>query len=84
METQPKKMSKYTIIMVILLCLGLLSCFKSCDSSSTASHSAAASGQVRCWYCSKVIYNDGKAIHCSHEYNNTYKCDYCGKSNVIK
>lgn len=42
------------------------------------------SGEIRCWYCSKVIYNNGRAIHCTHDYSNTYICDYCGTSNVIK
>lgn len=36
----------------------------------------------RCWYCSKVIFSDGRPIHATHKYLDTYECDYCGKSNV--
>ena len=36
----------------------------------------------RCWYCGKVIFSDGRAIHATHKYLETYECDYCGKSNV--
>ena len=38
---------------------------------------------IRCWYCSKVIYNNGVAIHCTHKFDRTYTCDYCGKDNLI-
>ena len=44
----------------------------------------SSGGSVRCSYCGKVIYSDGSAIHCTHKYLNTYKCDYCGHSYVIK
>lgn len=39
--------------------------------------------EVRCAYCSKVIWSNGRPIHCSHEFLNTYKCSYCGFKNVI-
>lgn len=71
------KTSKWLIIIVIIILL-LLSFGKGSSSSSTNN------GEVRCWYCAKVIYNNGKPIHCTHQYLNTYTCDYCEKSNVIK
>lgn len=67
------------VIICIILFIGLIG--KACNSSSNSQNS---SGEVRCWYCSKVIYNNDRAIHCSHKYQNSYECDYCGKTNVIK
>ena len=36
----------------------------------------------RCWYCGKVIFSDGRPLHATHKYLDTYECDYCGKTNV--
>ena len=65
------------IIVIILILVGI-GYFMGGGSSSSSN------GEVRCWYCSKVIYNNGRAIHCSHKSLNTYICNYCGKTNVIK
>ena len=73
---------KGTVIVAVIIVLFLLYALGSCTGGSSGSSSA--NGQVRCWYCSKVIYNNGRANHCTHEYLNTYTCDYCGKTNVIK
>ncbi len=89
-ENSSKKKSKFStivIVIIIICCIGLIG--KACGlSSSHKSYSSSlsykSSGEVRCWYCSKVIYNDGRAIHCSHKYQNSYVCDYCGTTNVIK
>lgn len=77
MQKKKSNLRFICVIIAIVLLLGLLG--KSCSSSD--SHT---SGEIRCWYCSKVIYYNGRAIHCSHEYLNTYTCDYCGTQNVIK
>lgn len=91
MENNGKKKSRFSTIVVVLIiicCIGLIG--KACGSSSShksyssSYKSSKSSGEVRCWYCSKVIYNNGRAIHCSHKYQNSYVCDYCGTTNVIK
>lgn len=69
-------------IMTILAFIGVIFLINSCSGNNTSSKSS--SGSVRCSYCEKMIYSNGKAIHCTHKYLNTYKCDYCGHSNVIK
>lgn len=48
------------------------------------SSSKYSGGEFRCTYCSKVIYNDFRPIHCTNLYSNVYKCNYCGHKNVIK
>lgn len=70
-----------TVIAIIAAIIILLGIF---GGDSDSSGSSSNYGEVRCWYCGKVIYNDGRAIHCTNEYSNTYTCDYCDKSNVIK
>lgn len=69
-------------IITILAFIGFIFLCNSCSGNNTSSKSS--DGSVRCSYCEKVIYNNGRAIHCTHKYLNTYKCDYCGHSNVIK
>ena len=63
---------------IILLLVSLVRCAASSSSKS------GSSGSVRCYYCSKVIYNNGRAIHATHKMGNTYVCDYCGWENVIR
>lgn len=64
-------------IVIALIIFGLISCF-----SDGGGSGSSGSESQRCSYCGKVIFNDGRAIHATHEYLNTYKCDYCGHSNV--
>lgn len=71
-----------SIAIAIVVILILLYALDSCSGGSSSGGSS--SGSVRCYYCGKVIYSDGRAIHCTNKYLNTYKCDYCGHSNVIK
>ena len=67
------------IIVAILAIIGMV--MRTCDGGETNK----SSGEVRCWYCSKVIVNsEGRMIHCTHKSANSYVCDYCGKTNVIK
>lgn len=76
------KMSKTKtgIVIVVIVCF-ILWLAGSCNSTSSNRNGR----EVRCWYCSKVIINsDGRAIHATHTFGNTYVCDYCGKSNVVK
>ncbi len=75
------KLSGVIVFIVLILLLGGL--FRSCGSTDSSSD-LSSKGEVRCWYCSKVIYNNGRPIHCTHDYNSVYTCDYCGKNNVIK
>lgn len=77
-----KSGSSGLIAIVILVVFVLLCALGSCSSSGSSDRSS--SGSVRCSYCGKVIYSNGRAIHCTNKYLNTYKCDYCGHSNVIK
>lgn len=70
----------FAAIIAVLLCVA----FMMNSGSDSKSSGNALSGEVRCYWCSKVIYNDGRPIHCSNEFLNTYKCDYCGTKNVIK
>lgn len=71
-----------SVLIVIAIIVVMLYALGSCSGGSSSSGSSG--GSVRCSYCGKVIYSDGRAIHCTHKYLNTYKCDYCGHSNVIK
>lgn len=73
---------KGTVVIAVIIILFLLYALGSCTGGSSGGSNA--DGEVRCWYCSKVIYNNGRAIHCTNKYLNTYTCDYCGKTNVIK
>lgn len=67
------------VIICIILFIGLIG--KACNSSSNSKNTT---DEIRFWYCSRVIYNNGRAIHCTHDYASVYTCDYCGKNNVIK
>lgn len=74
-----KKFDKIIIAVVIIIVLGLIG--KSCGSSD---NKALPTGEIRCYYCGKVIFNNGKPIHCTHKFDKTYICDYCGIQNVIR
>lgn len=76
--TKKYQWSGYFIIIIFVI--AIFSLLGSCFSSS----SGYSGGEVRCTYCSKVIYSDYRPIHCTNLYNNTYECDYCGHKNVIK
>lgn len=78
MVNDKKSSTVLRIVIVLLIVWGIWFFFFINNSSDSTN------GEVRCWYCSKVIYNNGRAIHCTHKNLNTYTCDYCGKSNVIK
>lgn len=76
MMRKKNNFSTIIVVIVIICIIGFIS--KACNSSNFSS------GTVRCWYCSKVIYYNGRAIHCTNTFNNSYKCDYCGTTNVVK
>lgn len=68
------------VLLTLFILAALGSCCQSCDNSDSRSYY----GEQRCYYCGKVIANGGRAIHATHEYLNTYSCDYCGHKNVLK
>lgn len=69
----------------ILIILALITIFSMVFTFFIGSSSHKYSGgSFRCTYCSKVIYNDYRPIHCTNLYNNVYECSYCGNKNVIK
>ena len=72
-------------IVIGIFILGyIISTGQGCSTNNNRSgYSADAKKEVRCAKCGKVIWNNGKPIHCSHEFLNTYKCSYCGFKNVI-
>jgi DNA-directed RNA polymerase subunit RPC12/RpoP len=80
MQKNNNRDSTILAIVVFIFILYLLGSCSSNESSSTSS----VNGEIRCSYCGKVIFYNGRAIHCTNKYLNTYKCDYCGHSNVIK
>lgn len=69
---------------IILTILVLIIIFTTIYNLFAGNNSKYSGGEFRCTYCSKVIYNDYRPIHCTNLYNNTYKCSYCGHKNVIK
>lgn len=78
--TKPKKSPKNVILSILVLIIIITAIYNLFGGSSSNKYSG---GEFRCTYCSKVIYNDYRPIHCTNLYNNTYKCDYCGHKNVI-
>jgi hypothetical protein len=79
------KIYLWAIAIISIIAIGVSCMLNDSSPSSTTTSSNNYSKEVRCWYCSKVIVNeDGKVIHATHQYLDTYKCDYCGKENVIK
>lgn len=73
-----------TPILIIIACVLFCILVLNATPSQSKSSGNALHGEVRCIMCSKVIYNDGRAIHCTHQQLHTYKCDYCGATNIIK
>lgn len=74
-----KEIVKNVILPIGIIIIAIIVIVTSCGKSSSKKSDSA----VYCWYCSKVIYNDGKAIHCKRVAEGRYTCDYCGKENVI-
>lgn len=81
-----KQSNSVLYIFIISVIILLLILFIASSSNSNSSNSNSSNNkEVRCWYCSKVIINtDGRVIHATHSFGNTYKCEYCGKDNVVK
>ncbi|MBQ3264299.1 MAG: hypothetical protein IJH07_00845 [Ruminococcus sp.] len=75
-----KEIVKNVILPIGIIVIAIIVIATSCSKLSSSKKSDSA---VYCWYCSKVIYNDGKAIHCKRVAEGRYTCDYCGKENVI-
>ena len=42
---------------------------------------SCSSAEQRCWYCHRVIFSNGRALHATLEFGNLYTCDYCGMAN---
>lgn len=74
-----KEIVKNVILPVGIIVIAIVVIVTSCSKQSSKKSDSA----VYCWYCSKVIYNDGKAIHCKRVAEGRYTCDYCGKENTI-
>lgn len=79
--TKPKKSPKNMILSILVLIIIITTIYNLFSGSSSNKYSG---GEFRCTYCSKVIYNDYRPIHCTNLYNNVYECGYCGHKNVIK
>ena len=80
--TDWKKKDLFAKIIVGMFLFGVILLILSmCGNSKSSLNSG---NEYRCWYCSKIIYNDDKPIHATHKYLDTYTCDYCGKTNKIK
>ena len=83
MKTKKQSGNFFTTTAVIGVIIMLIAILGQC-SGDTSNSSISDVKEYRCYYCGKVIVSDGIPIHCTHEFNVTYKCDYCGKKNKVK
>lgn len=84
MDSQKKNSQGSPIAGLVMSAIIIMLLFSLVRCAGSSSYKSNSSGSVRCYYCSKVIYSDGRAIHATHKMGNTYVCDYCGCENVIR